>query len=927
MYEIHTIGGGMYLVDILNAIAAIVSGSAFAAMAAMVVPASVLFLAYKQAFGGSIAETFKWMFVFTTLYCGLMAPTARVNVIDKLNPAMPGVVDNVPFGLAWLASAVSTTGTALTELTEALFALPDDQKYHKTGFVFGDRLEEIATGVEITDTVFAANVGAYIRGCVFPAIQMGRLDPDAFKTATDLWATMTANPSPARMFELRTRNKAGTIDRKLVTCAAGAPILNARWAGEIDDAASIFGLRVFPEASSRPAAKTALLSAIPAVNSYLIGVSRSAADILRQQMLINAAGRAVEDYVAGSGNAAAMTAYTDARAELQASESYRTIGVAARKWVPMLRIVYEALYYGAFPLAFLVMLTPWGLPVFKNYFLGFVWLQSWGPLYAVLHRIMMGVAAERMGAMATMPDGSHGVSIVAQAGVKAIAADVADMAGYLSMSIPFIAFGIARGAQALGVTATSTLHIGQEAASEAAREATTGNISLGNTSQEAHRFNTVEGNRLGTSYDQDTGRASVYGAMGQRIAVNPGGRVALARGSGWSELPQTLNVGNRLSEQWSHQATDSRNLARTQTTAARESEAATLVSGVNLLDTTANAVSRDATWTHGMSATEKESVRNAMQHASQLQEATGLTRDQALIAYLGGSLGMSGSVDVGAFGQELKFDFGGKGGGDIKGSTISKDSWENARKYIHDHGWSHDIDKATAAAVNHAARSGDSETRSLAESYKADLTRSTSLENQAAASWTKAHNFAAMSQYARDHSAAFNQSLAQPFLEWLADRPGPGGAPMGLNRAAEMLYATDATAMAETGVYFDNFVKEVDVTGFVHPPQGPGATDYAAAARNVAAGANVGGTYDADAASVANGGADINRPDLSTVQNQVNRGLRDADARLRREGTPLKRDVDAEADRIKREAGRSAVGRVLGGPGDGNENGGPPGGS
>gem|GEM_PF-2907302 len=68
-------------------------------------------------------------------------------------------------------------------------------------------------------------------------------------------------------------------------------MLNARWAGEIDAAASIFGLRVFPEASSRLAPWTAPLAAIAAVNSYLIGVSRSAADILRQQMLINAAGR------------------------------------------------------------------------------------------------------------------------------------------------------------------------------------------------------------------------------------------------------------------------------------------------------------------------------------------------------------------------------------------------------------------------------------------------------------------------------------------------------------------------------------------------------------------------------------------------------------------------------------------------------------
>ena len=36
------------------------------------------------------------------------------------------------------------------------------------------------------------------------------------------------------------------------------------------------------------------------------------------------------------------------------------------------------------------MLTPAGTAIFRSYVTGLVWLQSWGPLYAVLHRISMG---------------------------------------------------------------------------------------------------------------------------------------------------------------------------------------------------------------------------------------------------------------------------------------------------------------------------------------------------------------------------------------------------------------------------------------------------------------------------------------------------------------------------------------------------------
>ena len=44
-----------------------------------------------------------------------------------------------------------------------------------------------------------------------------------------------------------------------------------------------------------------------------------------------------------------------------------------------------------------------------------------------------------MQAAAAMPGGDIGISLVAQAGIKAVASDVAVMSGYLSMSVPFLA--------------------------------------------------------------------------------------------------------------------------------------------------------------------------------------------------------------------------------------------------------------------------------------------------------------------------------------------------------------------------------------------------------------------------------------------------------------------------------------------------------
>ena len=191
--------------------------------------------------------------------------------------------------------------------------------------------------------------------------------------------------------------------------------------------------------------------------------------------------------------------------------------------MPLLRIVFECLYVGAFPLAVLLMLTPAGLPIFKSYVTGLIWLQSWGPLYAVLHRISMGEAAERMQAAAVMPNGEVGISLVAQAGIRAVAADVAVMSGYLSMSIPFLAAALAYGLSKATVLATSVLAVGQDAATSAAHEGTTGNLSLANTQWDTHRFASQEGRQLRTSMHVDTDRYTGYAPAGAGFTVTPDG--------------------------------------------------------------------------------------------------------------------------------------------------------------------------------------------------------------------------------------------------------------------------------------------------------------------------------------------------------------------------------------------------------------------
>ena len=406
--------------------------------------------------------------------------------------------------------------------------------------------------------------------------------------------------------------------------------LNALWGAEIARASGIFGWRLFPGARTQALARAELMAALPAAHTYLIGASRTAAEILRQQMVLNAVHDAGEQWASETGNAAALRAYTEARAETQTVSAYRAIGRQAETWVPMLRIVFECLYVGAFPMAVLLMLTPAGGAIFRSYFSGLVWLQSWGPLYAVLHRISMGEAAERMSAGALMPGGDVGVSLVAQAGIQAVASDVAVMSGYLSMSVPFLAAALAYGVGRATALATSVLAVGQDAASSAAQEGTTGNVSLANTQSDTHRFATVEGHQVRTSLHADTDRYTGFAPGGAGFTVTGDGAVVADAGSATSRIPAAgVRLSESLATSHENRANAAREQARHWSAEAATARTAVATDSAALVERFSRDVNTGVAHSRGVTESESQRVQSLESHYKRLSEAGGITREQA----------------------------------------------------------------------------------------------------------------------------------------------------------------------------------------------------------------------------------------------------------------------------------------------------------
>ena len=805
-------GGGTYLVDLLNAVAAITGGGAYMVLAQLAGAAGLGWVLFRTAFGGSWKENGKWILLFVTVWGAMIVPKATVRVVDRLDPALaPAVVANVPVGLALFASLTSQVGDGLTRLTEQAFTLPNDLRYQRHGLIFGARLAAAATRLEVTDAVFARNLRAYARQCVFHALLLGHISADDLRETTDVWGLVTAagtpsaGASPARMFEFATRlpmvgTGATPIEREIVTCREGAGRLNALWNAEIARAGTIFGRRLFPDARSGALARAELLAALPASYDFLIGASRNAGEIMRQQMVLNAVHDAGEQWSAEAGNAAALRAYTEARAEAQTVSAYRAIGRQAETWVPLLRIVFECLYVGAFPMAVILMLTPAGAAIFKSYVTGLVWLQSWGPLYAILHRISMGEAAERMSAAALMPGGDVGVSLVAQAGIRAVAADVAVMSGYLSMSVPFLAAALAYGLSRATVLATSVLAVGQDAASAAAQEGTTGNLSLANTQSDTHRFATFEGRQVRTSMHVDTDRYTGFAPAGAGFTVAGDGTPIADAGAATSRIPA---AGVRLSESLaaSHEerAAEASSLARNWSVEAGQARHAAVTDATAMVERYAHDVSTGTAYARGVSESETASVQALETHLEKMSETAGISKNQMAI--------LTGEARVGG-GWDFIVKLGADGSETWRGQTIESEAWEGVKDYADQHQVGELWSRAAEASRRYSTATGDSELASLEESLGSNLTRMRRFEERAGLSFRESEDWSEQAARVRADAQAVERELGQPFFAWLAERPGLDGRPIGAAGAMRIASPQTPEDAEELRGHAANFIAE-----------------------------------------------------------------------------------------------------------------------
>ena len=497
MLEVFTVGGGEYLVNTFNAVAAWTGGGGYRSMIRVVMVMGLIYSLLVVSFTLNYKAWLNWFLQATAIYLCLMVPTVDIKVTDRVNPSLaPATVANVPLGLGVLASFTTQIGDYLTRTAETVFVSPSELNYSSNGLIYGARLFDATRNFNIRDAEFSANLDHYMKQCVFGDIMLYQKSLTDLANATNLWGAI-ASDAESRSQEWLERS-GGTVTPYIVTCKDAYSMLDAQWASMIESNSKIWGLELYPKLSEA-IAQAKLRSDLPIANQAFTQSTAGFVETMRQNTAINAFMQA-RNNMSGS----AIDAFAQTRADIQARNTYNSIAQQAMTWVPILNVVLTVVFFAMFPVIFPLFLMPQtGLSALKGYATGFFYLAAWGPLYVILHMICMTRAE-----VAATGVAKGGVTLGTYAGIGAVNAETATIAGFMLMSVPFLAAGLARGAMSIAGQSMSMLAPAQNAAEAAALEETTGNYSYGNVSWANQTSNMRQSDQWNTAASYQAGGAA-----------------------------------------------------------------------------------------------------------------------------------------------------------------------------------------------------------------------------------------------------------------------------------------------------------------------------------------------------------------------------------------------------------------------------------
>jgi conjugal transfer mating pair stabilization protein TraG len=754
----------------------------------------------------------QWLAVFMFVTSILIVPKRSVQVIDISDPAVVWVTDNVPVGLAAIASITTGIGYQLAQIYDTMMARPNSLTYTKTGMLFGSQIVAETNDFRTQNPVLAQMLPDYVENCVVGDILLNhKYTVNQLLNTSDPLTLITSNPSP-----LRGIYDKSTSTPTFITCQQAASTIQTLANTDAQTSSVTFGWLTKKVFGNKVNGSTLLANAMGESYGYFYAGGLTAAQIMKNNITNGAIQQGIKGFAARSADTANLMNLANESAETKQRLSWSASNALATRTLPFAQSLLMLILVCLFPLVIALAAANhslFGLNTLKIYISGFLYFQMWPVMFAILNFATNFWGQTQTGGTPLVLANSDQVALQHS--------DMANLAGYLALSIPLLSFYLTKGAATIGSQVTGSVFGSMSlGASGAASTTADGNWSFNNMSMD-----NVSQNKLDTNLSQRQGQQTWQADNGSTRTMTSSGQNVLDSSGAMSNLPVNMRLSQLASSGFQEQARH----ARVQAESSLDGYNHSVTSGWSQLSQLSRQTGSSDSLSQGSDSSQAtNSTRGAsmMMSAAEsyakanhisTQEAYNqlMTKSQEGSVNAGASVKISsGDQALGKIGQ-LATGASGEvhGGAELKGTTGSShgtqqtdsDSLDNRHdknsQAVQD--FRQGMDMVTSSRVtdsgNHTENAATSDVNQLA----ATLNDAKSQYHQYTTSTTQSVESSRMASLAQNESASLDTNYNQEFVNWASDKYG--------DKAPAML--TSAPSARDAAVEFVNERLKPEIMG------------------------------------------------------------------------------------------------------------------
>ncbi|HHA2278292.1 TPA: conjugal transfer mating-pair stabilization protein TraG [Enterobacter hormaechei subsp. xiangfangensis] len=806
MLEIYTIYGGGMWKTALDAVVTLVGQNTFHTLLRIAGTFGVLAVLFTFIKQRNPMVFVQWLAIFMVITSILLVPKRSVQIIDLSDPAAVWKTDNVPVGLAAIASLTTSIGYKMASVYDMLMARPDSVTYSKTGMLFGSQIVAETSDFSTQNPELAQMLPDYVENCVIGDILLnGKYTINQLLNSTDPLTLITSNPSP-----LRGIFKMTSTTRQFLTCQQAATEIKALANTDVNPGSATFTWLTRKVFGNKLNGAALLSNAMGESYGYFYSGGMTAAQIMKNNITNSAVRQGIKGFAARSSDTANLLNLATENAATKQRLSWAAGNELATRTLPFAQSLLMLILVCLFPLMIALAAsnhTLFGLNTLKIYVCGFIYFQMWPVMFAILNYASNYWLQSQTGGTPL---------VLANKDIVALQhSDVANLAGYLALSIPVLSFYLTRGAAAIGSQVTGSI-LSSGAFTSAGVAATTadGNWSFNNMSMD-----NVSQNKMDTNLVQRQGQQTWQADNGSTQTQTAGGHTVIDGSGAMSNLPVNMKLSQLASSGFQESARQSQVQAQT----ALDGYNHSVTSGWSQLSQLSNQTGTSDSLIRG---SENSQATNATRGASMMMsaaesyaKANNISTQEAYNNLM--DISNQGSVSAGIKGTAggglnlgvVKFGAEGSVSGDLRHSTGSSRGIQNSDSHSQD--MRHDqnsqavndfrqgMDMVKSSRITDGANHSENAASSNVQQLAATLNDAESQYHQYTTSSTRSSEFSRMATVAQNQSASLDTNYTQEFVDWAANKYG--------DKAQSML--TSAPSAREAAMEFVNERLKPEIMG------------------------------------------------------------------------------------------------------------------